>query len=83
MLERFSDRSLVRLVPRTGRMHQLRVHMAAIGHPLVGDWLYGEEVPFIDHAALHSHLLRFRHPLTGSVTELSAPLPEEIAALLK
>ncbi|MBO6062133.1 MAG: RluA family pseudouridine synthase, partial [Clostridia bacterium] len=44
-------RARVKLVPHTGRMHQLRAHMAAIGCPLVGDWLYGEEVPYISHAA--------------------------------
>lgn len=76
------DFSLMRLIPHTGRMHQLRVHMAAIGHPLVGDWLYGEEAPFIDHAALHSHYLRFVHPMTGGAVELAAPLPPEIAKLL-
>ena len=73
--------ALVRLIPHTGRMHQLRVHMAAIGHPLVGDWLYGEEVPFIDHAALHSAKLCFLHPITGEKLEFSAVLPEDIAKL--
>lgn len=75
--------ALLRLIPHTGRMHQLRVHMAAIGHPLVGDWLYGEEVPFIDHAALHSARLRFVHPMTGRAVELTAPLPEEISRLIR
>ena len=78
----YPEMVLVRLVPHTGRMHQLRVHMAAIGHPLVGDWLYGEEVPFISHAALHSRYLRFTHPLTGKKLEFSAPLPEDIANIL-
>ncbi|MCR5611880.1 MAG: RluA family pseudouridine synthase [Clostridiales bacterium] len=78
----FGETSLVRLVPRTGRMHQLRVHMAAVGHPIVGDWLYGEEVPFIDHPALHSSRLVFTHPMTGERIELSAPLPGEIERLI-
>ncbi|MBO4562178.1 MAG: RluA family pseudouridine synthase [Clostridia bacterium] len=78
VLETHHDMSLVRLVPMTGRMHQLRVHMAATGHPIVGDWLYGEEVPFIDHPALHSGRLVFRHPMTGEKVELSAPLPDDI-----
>lgn len=78
----FGDNSLVRLVPRTGRMHQLRVHMAAIGHPIVGDWLYGEEVSFIDHPALHSSRLVFTHPMTGETVSLTAPLPDEIARLV-
>ena len=82
VVKRFEDRSLVRLIPHTGRMHQLRAHMAATGHPLVGDWLYGEEMPEISHAALHSHLLRFVHPMTGETVELSSPLPGEIMALM-
>ena len=83
VLEEYGDKSLVRLVPHTGRMHQLRVHMAAIGHPLVGDWLYGREIAEISHAALHSFKLSFVHPMTGERIELSAPLPDEIAALIK
>lgn len=81
LLSVHGDFSLLRLIPHTGRMHQLRVHMAAVGHPLVGDWLYGQEVPFIDHAALHSARLAFVHPMTGKRVELSAPLPKDIAAL--
>lgn len=81
-LSAHGDRSLMRLIPHTGRMHQLRVHMAYIGHPLVGDWLYGQEVPFIDHAALHSWRLRFIHPITGRNVELTAPLPRDIASLM-
>jgi RluA family pseudouridine synthase len=83
VLEEYGDKSLVRLVPHTGRMHQLRVHLAASGHPLIGDWLYGEEIGEISHAALHSHKLSFLHPMTGERIGLSAPLPEEIARLMK
>ena len=75
-------KTLLRLIPHTGRMHQLRVHMAAIGHPLVGDWLYGEEITEIDHAALHSARLVFVHPVTAEKVELTAPLPEAIAYIL-
>lgn len=81
VIKALSDRSVLRLVPHTGRMHQLRAHMAAAGCPLVGDWLYGEEVSFIDHPALHSRRLVFRHPMTGERIELEAPLPEEIEKL--
>ncbi|MBO4384957.1 MAG: RluA family pseudouridine synthase [Clostridia bacterium] len=80
-VEVFGENTLVRLVPRTGRMHQLRVHMAAIGHPIVGDWLYGEEDPRIDRPALHSSRLVFTHPMTGETVSLSAPLPGEILRL--
>ena len=65
--------SLVRLVPRTGRMHQLRVHMAYIGCPLLGDWLYGEEAPaLIARPALHAAYVRLKHPITGVVVEVWA-----------
>ena len=82
VIARYEDMTLMRLVPHTGRMHQLRVHMAAIGHPLMGDWLYGEEIDEISHAALHSHYLRFVHPLSGKSIELTAPLPDEIMKLI-
>lgn len=75
-------RSLVKLMPHTGRMHQLRVHMSAIGHPLTGDWLYGQEISEISHAALHSSKLFFVHPMTYETVSLFAPLPDEIAALI-
>lgn len=81
--ERLCDRSVVRLIPHTGRMHQLRAHMAAIGCPLVGDWLYGEEAPFIDHPALHSRLLVFTHPMTNERIRLEAPPPDDVAALMR
>ena len=74
--------SLVRLTPYTGRTHQLRVHMAYAGFPLVGDWLYGTRSDLIDRPALHASALVFTHPVTGEELRLSAPLPEEMAALL-
>lgn len=75
--------SLLRLLPHTGRTHQLRVHLSAAGHPLLGDWLYGTEAPErIARPALHSAVLRFVHPLTGAVIDLSSPLPPDMAALL-
>ena len=82
MLQAWDDLSLVRLIPHTGRTHQLRVHMAHIGHPLLGDWLYGERDPRIDRPALHAATLRFVHPLTGKLIELSAPLPQDMQKLL-
>ena len=78
------DRALLRLRPLTGRTHQLRVHMAAIGHPLTGDWLYGtEDRALIARPALHSYHLRMLHPVTGAVIDITAPLPEDIQRLLK
>ena len=72
--------TLLRLIPHTGRTHQLRLHMAAVGFPLLGDWLYGVEDPtVISRPALHSALLRLRHPVTGAEREWTAPLPEDMA----
>lgn len=74
--------TLLRLVPHTGRTHQLRVHMAALGCPLAGDWLYGEEAPeLIRRPALHSYFLRFAHPLSGKTLSFTAPLPPDMARL--
>ena len=75
--------SLVKLLPETGRTHQLRIHMASIGHPLAGDWLYGTEDPdLIARPALHSYALTLTHPVTGEVLHLTAPLPEDMARLV-
>lgn len=76
-------RSLLRLLPHTGRTHQLRVHMASVGHPLVGDWLYGtEDKSLIARPALHSYRLCFTHPLTGKNVKITAPLPQDFSDLL-
>lgn len=70
--------SFVKLRPRTGRTHQLRVHMAHMGCPLLGDWLYGVETPLIARPALHSYRLTLRHPVTGERLDLTAPLPDDM-----
>ena len=82
VLKTGSGISLVRLTPYTGRMHQLRVHMAYAGYPLLGDWLYGTRSDLIDRPALHASELSFTHPITGEEITLSAPLPTDMAALL-
>lgn len=75
--------SLLRLELETGRTHQIRVHLAWLGHPLAGDFLYGRECPeTIRRPALHSAELSFRHPVTGARLSFSQPLPEDMAALL-
>ena len=75
--------SLLRLTLETGRTHQIRVHMAYLGHPLAGDFLYGEERPEgIARPALHSAELSFRHPVTGRELHFSQPMPADMAALL-
>ena len=73
--------SLLRLRPETGRTHQIRVHMAYLGCPLLGDRLYGKASGLIDRPALHSAGLTFVHPLTGERVELAAPVPEDMRLL--
>lgn len=78
------DRSLVRLELETGRTHQIRVHMAWLGHPLVGDFLYGEEdKSLIGRTALHSWRMGLIQPLTGEKLELTAPVPEDMERLVR
>lgn len=73
----------VRLFLYTGRTHQIRVHMAHIGHPLVGDDLYGGSIDFLDRQALHCKTYIFTHPFTGERIEVSAPLPEDMQQLVE
>lgn len=83
-LSRHGALSFLRLVPHTGRTHQLRVHMAAIGCPLAGDWLYGkEDAALIARPALHSYALRFTHPISGKEHRFTAPLPEDMRRLME
>ena len=67
----------VEAFPVTGRTHQLRVHFASLGHPIIGDDLYGESDPFIDRHALHARTLEFPL-LSGETIKLSAPLPDDL-----
>ena len=76
--------SFLALRPETGRTHQLRVHMAYLGCPLAGDWLYGTEDPgLIPRPALHAWSVELTHPVTGERLALSAPLPEDMRRLLR
>ena len=76
-------RSLVELELDTGRTHQIRVHMAHLGCPLTGDFLYGTENRALIHRpALHSAYLELVHPITGERLAFSAPLPDDMAALI-
>lgn len=77
------NRSLVQLQLETGRTHQIRVHLAWLGHPLIGDFLYGEEdKTLIGRTALHSWKLSVIQPLTGEKIDLTAPLPEDMLNLV-
>ncbi|MCX5716695.1 MAG: RluA family pseudouridine synthase [Candidatus Omnitrophica bacterium] len=78
-----SNAAMVELTPRTGRMHQLRVHLAYIGHPILGDSVYGAKSSLISRQALHAFRLGFRHPATGKFLEFSAELPADMQILEK
>ncbi len=76
----------VRLFPKTGRTHQLRVHLASLGHPILGDRLYGGTLgpglPQIGRQALHAYRLELTHPGTGNLLQWESPLPADMKALL-
>ena len=83
--EYFENHSLLEIQPETGRTHQIRVHLAAIGHPVVGDHLYGRrsDTSGLDRYFLHAWRLGFTHPTLGKWLEVEADLPQRLADLLK
>jgi len=84
VLKRFSGYTLIEATLRTGRTHQIRVHLAFIGHPIVGDRLYGHKKQGlnISRQALHSHILGFAHPLNKKYMEFSTPLPKDMQKII-
>ncbi len=83
VLRSWGPRSLVELELETGRTHQIRIHMAYIGCPLAGDFLYGRSNPaLIARPALHSARLKLTHPITRERLSFAAPLPADMAALI-
>lgn len=97
VLESFRGFSLLRLTPKTGRTHQIRVHLSYIKHPIVADETYGGkliypwqladaelivEQPAINRVALHAYTLEFKHPTTGQTMSFEAPLPQDMQTLL-
>jgi len=84
VLKRFSGYTLIEVTLRTGRTHQIRVHLAFIGYPIVGDQLYGHRKQGlnISRQALHSHILGFVHPSSKKYMEFSAPLPQDMQELI-
>ena len=86
VVKQYEKYALIRLWLDTGRTHQIRVHMSYIGHPLIGDTLYGhcsEEECTIKRAALHAAKLEFRQPVTGRDLKFEAPLPEDMRILVQ
>ena len=79
---RFDDKTFVEIRPTTGRTHQIRVHFASIGHPVVGDSVYGRPDPDLARQFLHASGLAFEHPVSGRPVELISPLPEDLSTYL-
>jgi 23S rRNA pseudouridine1911/1915/1917 synthase len=86
VLERYARHTLLLLQLETGRTHQIRLHLKAIGHPVVGDPVYGSGNVFkrapLNRQFLHACQLSFTHPFTGEIIELEAPLPADLQAVL-
>ncbi len=91
VVRRFRHFSLIEATPHTGRTHQIRVHLASIGHPVVGDKLYGapgklrlggQEFSTLDRTFLHAARIEFDHPRTGVRLALASPLPQELSDFL-
>ncbi|MHC4345736.1 MAG: RluA family pseudouridine synthase [Planctomycetota bacterium] len=98
VIESFRGFSLLKLNPRTGRTHQIRVHLSYMKHPIVGDDMYGGKLvypwqladaepaaqdPVIDRCALHASTLEFKHPTTEEMVKFEAPFPEDMQNLLE
>lgn len=88
VMERYNGFTLLKVWIKTGRTHQIRVHLADMGHPLIGDKLYGETkdkkpVPVkINRQALHADQLTFRHPVTKKKIQVQAPIPQDLGKLI-
>ena len=82
VIDRGKGLCALKLHLETGRTHQIRVHMKAIGHPLIGDWLYNPTDTHMKRQALHAGKLSFPHPMTGEPMTFEAPLPADMQAVL-
>ncbi len=82
VLKRFKGATLLEVYPKTGRTHQIRVHMAHLGHPVLGDLFYGVSSPWISRQALHAASLAFLHPRTKQKVSFVSPLPQDMEHLL-
>ena len=80
--KRFPNATLLELFPQTGRTHQLRVHLAHLGHPILGDTRYGVKGD-LPRQALHAHALGFQHPVKGRWVEFTSPLPADLAQAIQ
>ena len=82
VINQYDSFSIVQLKLQTGRTHQIRVHMAHIGHPVIGDKLYNKSNQLLDRQALHAYKLIFTHPITKQVIKLEAELPKDMHDLV-
>lgn len=82
VLENHKNYSLVKCILETGRTHQIRVHMSYIGHPLIGDSLYGSDSKLINRQALHCYKLSFIHPITKTFMEFIGEIPSDLNKLI-
>lgn len=83
VIRRSGDKSLLELALETGRKHQIRVQLAILGHPIIGDRKYGPPSATVGRLALHSFELRFRHPVSAAAIEFRSPLPARLNDLLE
>ena len=82
-ISHYDNKTLLRIHLQTGRTHQIRVHFASLGTPLVGDTMYGTPRDDISRQALHCCYCKFTHPVTKETIEIESPLPEDIAQFVK
>ena len=90
VLERLGGYTLIEARPETGRTHQIRAHLAALGFPIIGDSLYGGQAispsyasPWIERMALHAYSLEFQHPVSGVSLSFQAPYPDDYVGVLR
>lgn len=84
VLERLHGYTYIEAYPKTGRTHQIRVHFAHIGHPVVGDEAYGQQAKRLtDRPLLHAHTISFQHPMKGLPMVIQAPVPEDMANFIE
>lgn len=81
-LKAFDNYSCIECILKTGRTHQIRVHTSYIGHPILGDDLYGKKSEIINRQALHAYKINFIHPITKEILKLEAPIPKDIEELI-